>query len=76
MSVNFDLLLPALEEFALDGVGFKIVDPSKLPGPTLKAFDVFMRGSTVPHPIYVYSHDYDRFCMLVRQGRITIEDSA
>ncbi|WP_036798989.1 hypothetical protein [Photobacterium marinum] len=72
MSVEFDLLLPELEEFELENVPFKVVDPSGLPERTLKAFDKYMTGSTVPHQIYVYSHYYSRFCMLVRRGDITI----
>lgn len=67
MSVEFDLLLPNLEEFEMDNVPYEVVDPSGLPERTLKAFDSYMRGSTVPHPIYVYSHDYSRFGMLVRR---------
>ncbi|MCW8327360.1 hypothetical protein MD588_00910 [Photobacterium sp. SDRW27] len=72
MSVEFDLLLPELEDFELENVPFKVVDPSMLPAHTFKAFDAYMRGSTVPHPVYVYSHDYSRFCMLVRRGDINI----
>lgn len=72
MSVEFDLLLPSLEDFEPDNVPYKVVDPSVLPERTYKAFDAYMRGSTVPHPVYVYSHDYSRFCMLVRRNDITI----
>lgn len=72
MSVEFDLLLPNLEEFEMDNVPYKVVDPSSLPERTLVAFDAYMRGSTVPHRVYVYSHDYSRFCMLVRRGDIII----
>jgi len=72
MTVEFDLLLPELSEFEMDNVSYKVVDPTELPERTLAAFDAYMRGSAAPHPIYVYSHDYSRFCMLVRQGRLTI----
>lgn len=68
MSVEFNLVQPELNEFEMDNVRYKVVDPSER---TLKAFDAYMRGSAVPHPVYVYSHDYSRFCMLVRRGDIT-----
>lgn len=73
MNQNFNEQLPDLEEFDLENVPFKVVDPSPLPEQTLKAFDTFMSGSAVPHRVYVYSHDYARFCMLVRKGNIVIE---
>ncbi|ELR64528.1 hypothetical protein C942_02341 [Photobacterium marinum] len=72
MAIEFDLLLPELSEFEMDNVPFKVVDPSELPERTLKAFDAYMRGSAAPHRVYVYSHDYSRFCMLVRRGDIII----
>lgn len=72
MPVNFDLLLPELEEFSMPDVPFRVVDPTELPERTLEAFNAYMRGSAAPHPTYVYSHDYSRFCMLVRRGDITI----
>ncbi len=65
-------LLPALEEFELPDVTWKVVDPSCLPPSTLLAFDTFMRGASVPHRVFVYSHDYSRFCMLVRRGDIKL----
>ena len=65
--------LPLLEEFDLPGAAFKVVDPSSLPENLLTAFDAFMRGSSVPHRVYVYSHDYSRFCMLVKKGHIIID---
>jgi len=72
MSVEFNLVLPELNEFKMDNVPYKVVDPTELPERTLKAFDAYMMGSAAPHPVYVYSHDYSRFCMLVRRGDITI----
>ncbi|WP_017050849.1 hypothetical protein [Vibrio anguillarum] len=65
-------LLPTLEEFELPDVPWKVVDPSSLPKVTLSAFDSFMSGASVPHRVFVYSHDYSRFCMLVCRGDITI----
>ncbi|ASG01068.1 hypothetical protein CEG15_13150 [Vibrio anguillarum] len=73
MNENLDELLPTLIEFNLENVSFTVVDPSLLPEKTLKSFNIFMSGSTVPHRTYVYSHDYARFCMLVRRGDILIE---
>ncbi|ENQ8649121.1 hypothetical protein ACEQ8A_002761 [Vibrio fluvialis] len=70
---KFDSILPQLEEFEMDEVIFKVVDPSVLPPKTLKEFDKFMAGATVPHRVYVYSHDYSRFCGLVRNGTIKID---
>ncbi|EAS40740.1 hypothetical protein C9J48_10990 [Photobacterium profundum] len=72
MSVEFNLLLPELNEFEIDNVQYKVVDPTELPDRTFKAFDAYMRGSAAPHLVYVYSHDYSHFCMLVRRGDITI----
>ncbi|MCG9700300.1 hypothetical protein L1D19_09260 [Vibrio natriegens] len=63
--------LPTLKEFDLPDVPWKVVDPSSLPPATLSAFDTFMSGASVPHRVFVYSHDYSRFCMLVRRGDIT-----
>ncbi|MEZ8192710.1 hypothetical protein [Vibrio sp. 1F279] len=72
MTNKFENSLPELKEFDLENVAFKVVDPTQLPQKTLSAFDEFMAGSTAPHRIYVYSHDYARFCMLVREGHISI----
>lgn len=72
MTNNHDELLPNLEEFELENVVFKVVNPTLLPSQTMAAFDRFMAGSTAPHRTYVYSHDYTRFCTLVREGHITI----
>ncbi|WP_299140970.1 hypothetical protein [uncultured Vibrio sp.] len=72
MTNKFENTLPELTEFELKNVAFKVVDPTQLPENTLSAFDEFIAGSTAPHPVYVYSHDYARFCMLVREGHISI----
>ena len=73
MTNKFESALPELTEFELENVVFKVVDPTQLPQQTLSAFDEFIAGSTAPHPIYVYSHDYARFCKLVRSGHISID---
>lgn len=65
-------LLPTLEEFELPNVPWNVVDPSSLPKATLSTFGLFMSGASVPHRVFVYSHDYLRFCMLVRRGDITL----
>lgn len=72
MTDSYETMLPNLEEFELPNVPWKVVDPSSLPSATLSAFDTFMSGASVPHRVYVYSHDYSRFCMLVRRGDIKI----
>ncbi len=69
---NDEILLPVLNEFSLENVPFQVVDPSGLPERTLAMFDNFMAGSAVPHQKYVYAHDYERFCMLVREGRLPL----
>ncbi|EGA64173.1 hypothetical protein [Vibrio brasiliensis] len=74
MTNEYDKQLPTLEEFELENVVFKVVDPSSLPSPTFAAFETFMAGSTVPHRRFVYSHDYARFCSMVREGHIIIDD--
>ena len=73
MTNTFENALPELEEFELENVIFKVVDPTLLPPKTLSAFDQFMAGSTAPHPVFVYSHDYTRFCTLARKGQISID---
>ncbi|MEZ8306871.1 hypothetical protein AB6C61_24055 [Vibrio splendidus] len=75
MRYELNVLIPPLEEFELANSAFRVVDPSSLPAQTLAAFDDYMVGSTVPHPIYVYSQDYARFCLLVRRGGIVIANS-
>ncbi|CAK2723862.1 hypothetical protein VCRA2133E348_180085 [Vibrio crassostreae] len=37
------------------------------------AFEQFLAGSSAPHPVYAYQHDYERFLLLIEQGKITIE---
>ncbi|KOO15579.1 hypothetical protein AKJ18_07555 [Vibrio xuii] len=74
MQSECDKQLPRLEEFELENVVFKVVDPTLLPAQTFAAFDAFMAGSTAPHPVFVYAHDYSRFCTLVCKGHITIDD--
>ncbi|MEZ8155153.1 hypothetical protein ACED66_02875 [Vibrio splendidus] len=73
MTRDFDNELPELEEFELENVVFKVVDPTLLPPKTLSAFEQFMAGSSAPHPVFVYSHDYARFCMMTRKGHISID---
>lgn len=70
MSNQNALMLPILEEFELPSVSFKVLDPSSLSPQTLAAFDDFMRGAGVPHRVFVYSHDYARFCMLVKKFKL------
>ncbi len=65
--------LPALTPFTLPNVPFTIVDPRELPPPLQNAFEAYLAGSAAPHPIYVYQHDYDRFCLLVQQGKIILK---
>lgn len=74
MRDELNMLIPLLESFELTNSAFRVVDPSSLPAHTLAAFDDYMAGSAVPHPIYVYSHDYTRFCLLVRRGEIVINE--
>ncbi|MEZ9171719.1 hypothetical protein AB4122_09665 [Vibrio cyclitrophicus] len=73
MTNNFENELPNLTEFELENVAFKVVDPTQLPQQIQSAFDEFIAGSAAPHKVYVYSHDYARFCMLVRSGHISID---
>lgn len=72
MATEFDTLLPELTEFSIADDPFKVVDPTGLPEKTRKAFDEFMRDASSPQAFCVYSHDYARFCKLVRDGDITI----
>ncbi len=65
--------LPNLEEFRMVGVAFPLVDPSELPPKWERVFDEFMRGQSVPHPVYVYAHDWNSFCVRVKQGDIKID---
>ena len=72
MATKLDSLLPELKEFSIPDVPFSVVDPTELPEPTRKAFDEFVADSSAPSAFCAYSHDYSRFCKLVRQGDITI----
>jgi len=72
MTTEFDSLLPELKEFSIPDVPFKVVDPTALPDRTSTTFNEFMTSSSVPGAFCVYSHDYSRFCNLVRKGEITI----
>ncbi|ELR67897.1 hypothetical protein C942_00205 [Photobacterium marinum] len=73
MATELDALLPELKEFSIPDVPFKVVDPVELPNQTRKAFDEFMTDASTPAAFCVYSHDYSRFCHMVRSGEITIE---
>ncbi|CAK2517789.1 conserved hypothetical protein [Vibrio crassostreae] len=67
-------LVPELEEFMLnEHTPFKVVNPNSLPPKTQVAMDEFMNGKSVPHTVYIYSHDYRLFRNLVISGRITIK---
>ncbi|WP_299020130.1 hypothetical protein [uncultured Photobacterium sp.] len=72
MATELDSLLPELKEFSIPDTQFKVVDPLELPEQTRKAFDEFMADASAPAPFCVYSHDYSRFCKMVRKGEITI----
>ncbi|MGF1761615.1 hypothetical protein L4D76_27690 [Photobacterium sagamiensis] len=65
--------LPTLIPFSMPDVPFTVVDPRELPENLQVAFEQFLAGSAAPHPIYAYSHDYERFCMLLRQGKLSLE---
>lgn len=73
MATEFDSLLPELREFSLPDVPFKVVDPTALPEHTRQAFDDFIADASAPSAFCAYSHDYSRFCKLVRQGKINID---
>ncbi|MCW8331986.1 hypothetical protein MD588_24645 [Photobacterium sp. SDRW27] len=72
MSTELDTLLPELKEFSVPDVQFKVIDPLLLPEQTRKAFDAFTADSAAPAAFCAYSHDYARFCKLVRQGDIDL----
>ncbi|MGF1760846.1 hypothetical protein L4D76_23580 [Photobacterium sagamiensis] len=65
--------LPTLTPFYIPNIPFAVVDPRELPENIQAAFEQFIAGSATPHPIYVYSHDYERFCMLIRQSKLSLE---
>ncbi|EID4423511.1 hypothetical protein ABMY36_12555 [Vibrio vulnificus] len=66
-------LMPTLTSFLLPNVPFAVVDPRELPETIQSVFEAYLAGSAVPHPIYVYQHDYERFCLLVQQNKIQIQ---
>ncbi|HFQ4941539.1 TPA: hypothetical protein ACGUTZ_004069 [Vibrio vulnificus] len=63
---------PLLQARKLPNVPFMVVDPRDLPEEWQVAFERFLIGAAAPHPIYVYQHDYERFCLLVKKGYILI----
>ncbi|NOJ09587.1 hypothetical protein [Vibrio splendidus] len=63
---------PELIPFNLPNVPFKVIDPSSLPDTYQRVFEEFLAGSSAPHPIYAYQHDYERFILLIEQGHIKI----
>ncbi|HGF3724384.1 hypothetical protein CGH72_19670 [Vibrio parahaemolyticus] len=73
MTIQNKQLLPVLSPFTLQNVPFTVIDPRELPAPLLNAFEADLAGSAAPHPIYAYQHDYERFCVLVRQRKITLK---
>lgn len=67
-------IVPQLEMFRLhEDIPFLVVDPSGLPVNIKDALDEFMIGQTVPHNIYIYSHDYEFFRQLVQSGCIKVD---
>ncbi len=67
-------LVPELTEFILnENTPFMVVNPDSLPPNTQVAMDEFMTGKSVPHAVYIYSHDYRLFRHLVISGKITIK---
>ena len=65
---------PILTAFNLPDVPFKVIDPNELPTTYRLAFEEFLAGSSAPHPVYAYQHDYERFILLIEQGRIEIKE--
>ncbi len=65
--------LPTLTPFTLPNVPFTVIDPRDLPANLQIAFECYLAGSAAPHPIYAYQHDYERFCLLVHQGKISLK---
>ncbi|HHF2869533.1 TPA: hypothetical protein ACPJZQ_004720 [Vibrio alginolyticus] len=67
--------LPALTPFTLPNVPFSVrCRPHESFPPSLQnAFEAYLAGSSAPYPIYVYQNDYERFCLLVQQGKITLK---
>lgn len=73
MTTDYPNSQPELIPFNLPNVPFKVIDPSSLPDTYQRAFEEFLAGSSAPHPIYAYQHDYERFILLIEQGRIEIK---
>ncbi len=73
MTTNKSTLYPTLIPFKLPDIPFKVIDPNELPTTYRLAFKEFLAGSSAPHPVYAYQHDYERFLLLIEQGKITIE---
>ncbi|EIV8665310.1 hypothetical protein MA788_003966 [Vibrio parahaemolyticus] len=73
MTTNNSTSHPILTAFNLPDVPFKVIDPNELPDIYKEAFEQFLAGSSAPHPVYAYQHDYERFLLLIEQGKITIE---
>lgn len=63
---------PFLQPQKLLNAPFMVVDPRDLSDEWQEAFEHFLIGVAAPHPICVYQHDYDRFCLLVKKGDILI----
>ncbi|MEQ6344007.1 hypothetical protein [Vibrio cyclitrophicus] len=74
MTTNKSTLYPTLTPFKLPNVPFKVIDPNELPTTYRLAFEEFLAGSSAPHPVYAYQHDYERFILLIEQGRIEIKE--
>ncbi|KPL97170.1 hypothetical protein [Vibrio splendidus] len=53
--------------------GNTLAKAKELPDIYKVAFEQFLAGSSAPHPVYAYQHDYERFLLLIEQGKITIE---
>lgn len=70
MTTNKSTSCPTLTPFNLPDVPFKVIDPNELPNTYRVAFEQFLAGSAAPHPVYAYQHDYERFILLIEQGRI------
>ena len=74
MTTDYPNSHPELIPFNLPNVPFKVIDPSSLPDTYQRAFEAFLAGSSAPHPIYAYQHDYERFILLIEQGHIKIRE--
>ncbi|TOF56137.1 hypothetical protein CGI33_21695 [Vibrio parahaemolyticus] len=58
--------------FNLPYVQFKVIVPNELPNTYRVAFEQFLAGSSAAHPVYSYQYDYERFILLIEQGRIKL----